>query len=191
LPFLKIKAMALNIRIDFNNRYEHSFLAKDKRLSTFESILIDGSTVKLGIKISRKQHTLMPGVYNLSFGPIDKKFNIDTRLKFSHKDHSKVFSTVLFAGLSYLNENKGKILGFDGSNTPRAYMYYRCILNNFEYLNAVFDIYGVNYYSRIFRDDSQEYGGKDLFIDPMPIDPRKKIHPQKLFNYFTFKKKIY
>ena len=131
----------------------------------------------------------MRGVYNLSFGPIDKKLHIDTRQKLSHKDHSKVFSTVLFAGLSYLNENKGKFLGFDGSNTARVYMYYRCILNNFEYLNAVFDIYGVNFYSRIFRADRPANDGNTYLIQTVPIEPENYVHPNELFNYFKFIKK--
>ena len=89
--------MALNIKIDFENRYEASLLGNDIRFSTFESILIDGATAKLGIKISTEEHPYMPDVYNLAFGPLNDKLQIDDRAKLTHQDHSKVFSTIVFS----------------------------------------------------------------------------------------------
>ena len=181
--------MALNIKIDFENRYEPSLLDNDIRFSVFESILIDGTTVKLGIKISTEEHPYMPDVYNLAFGPLNDELQIDDQEKLTHQDHSKVFSTIVFAGLSFLTEHAGKYLGIDGSNTARAYMYYRCIQNNFDYLDSFFTIYGVNYYLRVLRDGSNDYDPEDLLAFPEAVVKGESISPKKLFNYFIFKLK--
>lgn len=178
--------MSLNIKIDFENRYEPTLQDNDFRFSTFESVLSDGMTVQLGIKISTEEHPYMRDVYNLAFGPLNKNLQLDDRAKLTHQDHSKVFSTIVFAGLSFLTEHKGKYLGIDGSNTARAYMYYRCIQNNFEYLNSFFIIYGVNYYLRILRDGSSDYDPEDLLAIPRLIAKKEHILPQKLYNYFIF-----
>lgn len=102
--------MALNIKINFENRYEPSFLDNDFRFSTFESFLIDGSTARLGIKISTEEHPYMPDVYNLAFGPLNNEFQIDDQAKLTHQDHSKVFSTIVFAGLSFLTVKLSNLL---------------------------------------------------------------------------------
>ena len=181
--------MALNIKIDFENRYEASLLGNDIRFSIFESILIDGATAKLGIKISTEEHPYMLDVYNLAFGPLNDELQIDDRARLTHQDHSKVFSTIVFSGLSFLTEHSEKYLGIDGSNTARAYMYYRCIQNNFDYLDSFFTIYGVNYYLRVLRDGSNDYDPEDLLAFPEAVVKGESISPKKLFNYFIFKLK--
>ncbi len=189
LSFLQmfiLQAMALNIKIDFNHRYITELVAADFRYSTFESVLIDGSVVTLGIKISTEEHLYMPDVYNMSFGPGNEVHQVDDQAKLKHQDYSKVFSTIIFEGLSFLNEYKNKYLGIDGSNTARAYMYYRCIQNNFKYLNSYFTIYGVNYYLRILRDGNRVYEQEDVLIIPKLITFGEHIKPAKLYNYFIF-----
>ncbi|HYD90893.1 MAG TPA: hypothetical protein VEA37_05315, partial [Flavobacterium sp.] len=171
------------------NRYEAVHLDDDFRHSTFESILINGTTVKLGIKISTTEHPFMPNVYNLGFGPLDGHFRIDDKARLTHQDHSKVFSTIVFTAHSFLKANEGKYLGFDGSNTARAYMYYRCIQNNYDYLNSIFNIYGIYYFLRVFRDGSDRNEPKDLFLAPDLLLPGKIIPAHKLYNYFIFNNK--
>lgn len=178
--------MALNIKIDFNHCYKTELVVADFRYSTFESVLIDGSSIKLGIKISSEEHLYMPDVYNMSFGPGNEVHQVDDQAKLTHQDYSKVFSTIIFEGLSFLNEHKNKYLGIDGSNTARAYMYYRCIQNNFKYLNSYFVIYGVNYYLRILRDSNIDYEPEDLLTIPKIITYGENIKPAKLYNYLIF-----
>jgi hypothetical protein len=178
--------MALNIKVDLGNRYELLSTDNDLRYSIFESPLVNGSTSRLGIKISSEEHPYMPDVYNLAFGPINDKNEMDDQVKLIHQNHSKVFSTIVFAGLTFLTEHKDKYLGIDGSDTRRAYMYYRCIQNNFEYLSSLFTIYGVNYYLRILRDGVTDYDPEDLLAIPKTILKEEVISPTKLYNYFIF-----
>ena len=98
----------------------------------------------------------------------------------------------MFEGLSFHLQNPDKFLGIDGSNTVRAYMYYRCIQNNFDYLNSYFTIYGVNYYVRILLDEGSDYEMDDFLTVPKVIEKVEKIIPSRLHNYFIFKvKKAY
>jgi hypothetical protein len=177
--------MALNIKIDFQNLYPVRFI--NDLNSVFDTELVDGTSISLGIKISAKEHPLMADVYNLAFGPVNKSNQIDDQVRLTHKDHSKVFSTIVFEGLSFLTEHPDKFLGIDGSNTARAYMYYRCIQNNFDYLTSYFEIYGVSFYVRILRDDGCDYENEDFLTIPKPIEKGELIKPDKLYNYFIFK----
>ena len=178
--------MALNIKINFEDRYHVSPIG-DLRYSEFDSELATGESVKLGIKISSDEHPLMNDVFNLAFGPVNANHQIDDQAKLTHLNHSKVFSTIVFEGLSFLVQHTDKFLGIDGSNSARAYLYYRCIQNNFEYLASYFDIYGVNYYSRILRDGSMDYETDDFLTIPKLIEKGEVIKPAKLYNYFIFK----
>lgn len=178
--------MALNIKIDFRNRYQVR-LIDDLSYSTFETELIDGTLITLGIKISSEEHPLMTDVYNLAFGTVNKLDQIDDQMKLTHKDHSKVFSTIVFEGLSFLTEHPDKFLGIDGSNTARAYMYYRCIQNNFDFLSSYFEIYGVNFFVRVLRDDAYDYENEDFLTIPKLIEKGEVLKVSRLYNYFIFK----
>ena len=176
--------MALNIKIDFGNKYELSYITEDLKFGVFESKLFDGTSMRLGIKISSDTHPLIPDVYNLAFGPLDTDFQINDWQKIRHQDHSRVFSTIVFAALSFLDTNKGKFIGIDGSDTTRAYMYYRCILSNLEHLGSIFDIFGVNYYVRVLRNGIEDIS--DIVALPRQILPGQIIPSSQLYNYFIF-----
>jgi hypothetical protein len=180
--------MALNIKIDFEARYKTDPV-DNLNYTTFYSELQNGESTLLGIRISVEEHPLMMDVYNLSFGPVDEKRQIDDKAKLKHMDHSKVFSTIVFEGLSFLTQHPNKYIGIDGSNTARAYMYYRCIQNNFEYLSSYFIIYGVKYFVRVLRDNENDYDDDDFLTMPERIKKGESIKPSKLYNYFIFKMK--
>ncbi|WP_276483338.1 DUF6934 family protein [Paraflavitalea pollutisoli] len=179
--------MALNIRIDIENRYKLTYPDGDFRYYTFDSSLSDGRQQLIAIQISEEVHPLIPDVHNLAFGPFNEQNEIDDRIKLTHADHSKVFSTIVFASVTFLTIHKGKFIGIDGSDTRRAYLYYRCIMNNFAYLETLFDIYRVNYYVRLYRDI--EYKKDDFIIVPKRITETDNISCQTLYNYFIFREK--
>jgi hypothetical protein len=186
--------MALNVKINFEECYEIETLSNDLSLSKFNTVLKTGEETPLGIQISNTVHQYLPDVYNLAFGPLNETNQIDDKAKLYHDNHSKVFSTIIFTALTFLTENKEKYLGIDGSNNARAYMYYRCIQNNFDYLNQFFNIYGVNYYVRVLRklkdeDDSHPVDDIDLKAIPEVIEKNRMIPADKLYNYFIFKLK--
>lgn len=177
--------MALNIKIDFDDKYSICPV-NDFNYSAFETELVNGDKVRLGIRISTNRHYLMPDVYNLAFGPLNPNHEIDDKARLNHNNHSKVFSTIVFEALSFLTEHRDRFLGIDGSNTARAYMYYRCIQNNFDLLTSHFLIYGVNYYVRLLRDGTID---ESILTVPNLIKKGESICCTKLYNYFIFKAK--
>ena len=124
----------------------------------------------------------MPNVHNLAFGPLDENKDIDDIVKLQHKDHSKVFSTIVFEAFTFLNEHRNKFVGIDGSTTSRAYMYYRCIQNNYDYLTSYFSIYGVNYYARIFRNGIIDTNNDNILRLPTAIKKGQQITCNNLYN---------
>ena len=184
--------MALNVKIDFKERYELELLSNDMTIGKFMTTLKDGSRLPLGIKIDSEAHPLMPNVYNLAFGPLDSSGQINDQVRLSHASHSRVFSTIVFASLAFLKKYPDRYLGIDGSNNARAYMYYRCIRNNLPYLAREFIIHGVNYYVRILRkkndaDEGFPIDADNIIAMPQPIDAIGNIVCDKLYNYFIFK----
>ena len=183
--------MALNIKIDLNDCYTRRTLYQNSLLTTFDTTLKNGDIVPIGVNISDEEHPLIPNVYNLSFGPLGPNNQLDDKIKLCHQNHSKLFSTIVLTGISFLENNTDKFLGIDGSNNARAYMYYRCIQNNYEYLRQYLNIYGVNYYIRIlrkFKDGNSRvpFDDGDIIATPNIISKDTQIRPEKLYNYFIF-----
>ena len=112
--------MSVALNIDFKNLYEIDNISTDLRWSSFRSNLNNGQEIPLVVKISNESHALLPNVYNLAFGPLNPKGKIDDKAELNHADYSKVFSTILFSALAYLNNNPDHYLGIDGSDNARA-----------------------------------------------------------------------
>jgi hypothetical protein len=183
--------MAVAVTIDFNNTYEIEPVSDDLRVSKFNTELADGEEIPLQVEISSEAHELLPSVYNLAFGPTNEKGKIDDKAEIAHADYSKVFSSILLAALTYLTDHPAQYLGIDGSNDARAYLYYRFLQRNFDYLDQFFEMYGLKYYVRITRFGKNQYDNPFDFKDVQPITARitKKqfIRPDFMYNYFIFK----
>ena len=184
--------MALNIKINLEQCYDTEPLTADLRLSRFYTDLTTQTNVPIGISISNQPHQWLPDVYNLAFGPMGNENEIDDKAKITHVDHSKVFSTIILAGLTFLTNNPGKYLGIDGSNNARAYLYFRIIQNNYDALGQYFDMYGVKYYIRFLRkakdtDKTYPVDSDDIQAIPEVIRQGERISSDKLYNYFIFK----
>lgn len=168
-------------------------LTEDLRVSAFTSEVEDGSPIPLRVDISSQPHALLPSVFNLAFGPTNARGEIDDRAEIAHKDYSKVFSSILLAGLTNLTDHPDQYLGIDGSNNARAYLYYRFIQRNFGYLDQFFEMYGLKYYVRISRFGKNQYDNPFDFDDVVPITDRIKkgtaIRSNLMYNYFIFKMK--
>ena len=185
-------AMAVVVKLDFNNRYKMVPLSDDLRVTTFTSELANGSPIPLRVDISSTPHAMLPSVFNLAFGPINAKGEIDDKAEIPHKDYSRVFSSILFAGLSYLRKHPNQFLGIDGSTNSRAYLYYRFLQRNFTYLDKFFEMYGLKYYVRISRFGKSQYDNPFDFKDVIPMTDRitngMVIRSDLMYNYFIFKK---
>jgi len=185
--------MALLLKINFDNVYDVAPTANVLNTSTFTTELADGSTIPLCIEISNKAHELAPDLYNLAFGPLDRKGEIDDSIELQHKDYSKVFSTILSEAYAYLVNHPGHSLGIDGSDNRRAYLYHRLIKGNFEYLEQYFKLHGMKYYVRISRFGKQQYENpfdfNDVHPELVPLDKETLMNTGSLYNYYVFKLK--
>jgi hypothetical protein len=182
--------MSAPVKIDFETLYEIDQISADLKYACFQTILQNGQAVPLVVKISNQSHELLPDVYNLAFGPLNKKGKIDDKAEISHKDYSKVFSTILFTALTYLKSNPNHYLGIDGSDNARAYFYYRAIQRNFNYLDQHFRMFGIKYFVRISRFGKTQYDNPFDFEEIMPypfrISREDKVSQDSMFNYFIF-----
>jgi hypothetical protein len=184
--------MAKGVKIDFDQTIDFEEISADLRIGTFRTVLDDGRTVALKVEISNEEHEMIPNVFNLAFGPMDDKGRIDDKVQLTHQNYSAVFSTILFGGLSYLNENPGHYLGVDGSNNSRAYLYWRYLQQNYDYLSQYFDFFGIKYYVRISRFGKVQYENPFDFEDILPSPDRiqKTLQwPNQMYNYFIFRLK--
>jgi hypothetical protein len=185
--------MVLQTKIDFDNIYETIPVDRNLKRSVFETELVDGTQTEIYVVVSSKPHELHPNVYNLAFGPVNRKGGIDDKAALTHKNYSKLFSTILFEAKNYLSRNPDHLLGIDGSNNVRAYLYYRFIQRNYDYLNNYFDIYGVKYFVRIARLGKTQYEDPFDFEDVRghveKLEKNMEINLEFMYNYFIFKLK--
>lgn len=184
--------MAIAVNIDFDATYEIDTISGDLRTTTFSTQLVSGSQVPLKVEISQESHELLGEVFNLAFGPMDETGEIDDKAKMQHQNYSRVFSTILLSALNYLTTNPTHYVGIDGSDNSRAFLYYRFLQRNYQYLNKYFDIYGLKYYVRITRFGRTQYENPFDFEDIIPFpDLIQKTNkpPSKMYNYFMFRLK--
>lgn len=193
LKLKTIKLMVLQTKIDFDNIYEIIPVDRNLKKSFFKTELVDGTQPKIHIMVSSQSHDLFPNVYNLAFGPSNPKGGIDDKAAIMHKNYSKVFSTILFEARNYLLRNPDHLLGIDGSNNVRAYLYYRFIQRNYAYLNNYFDVYGVKYFVRIARLGKTQYDDpfdfEDICSDVQKLEKNMETNLKFMYNYFIFKLK--
>ena len=181
--------MATGVKIDFDRAVPFTAISDDFRLGIFPTELKDGSTVPLKVEIDNEAMEFLPAVYNLAFGPMKDNGNIDDRAQITHKDYSAVFSTIMFEAWSYLQNNPDHYIGVDGSDNPRATLYYYFLQRNFDYLDQHFSFFGVKYYVRITRFGKTQYENPFDFSDIMPIPIRiekTSVIPDPMYNYFIF-----
>ncbi|RFM26767.1 DUF6934 family protein [Deminuibacter soli] len=184
--------MALAVNLNLDDVYEINPLSEDLRVSTFITDLQDGTSIPLQVEISSEPHALLSSVFNLAFGPLNARGQIDDIAELAHEDYSKVFSSILFAGVTYLTDHRDHYLGIDGSNDLRAYLYFRHLQRNFTYLDNLFEMYGLKYYVRINRFGKNQYDNpfdfNDVIPSPVGIKRREKWQ-DAMYNYFIFKLK--
>lgn len=175
------------ITINFEETFEPTSMESDLSKMTFDSPQVDGTIVSIIVRIDPHPDPDLPEVFNLGFGPSDGngRFLDDVRLQ--HADISRVFSTVLFHGLTFLQETPKLTLGVDGSDDIRATMYHLIVKSNRIYLSEFFVAIGVDWYVRVFRDWSYELDADgNLLSKPKPeqFDYQRTRHD--LYRYYMF-----
>jgi hypothetical protein len=182
--------MAVRVKIDFDKVYELEEISPDLKLSSFNSRLENGTEAPLVVKISNNAHELLPNVFNLAFGPLNKQGKLDDKAAISHEDYSRVFSTIMFSAFAYLEQNQDHYLGVDGSDNTRAYFYFRAMIRNFAYLDRYFNMFGIKYFVRISRFGRTQYDNpfdfKDILPEAIRITADHRISQDLMYNYFIF-----
>lgn len=183
--------MNLDVKIDFDDVYEIEWLAPDFSYGRFNSPTKNGP-VELYVSIVVSTNQFLGEIPNLAFGPLREDGTIDDDAKIKHENNSKVYSTMLFAALTYLNTKNLNFIGIDGSNHIRALLYYKVLQLNFDYLAHYFQVAGVKYYIRLLRgfhkSDPLIADHDDITSIPMRLTKFHRIENRKLFNYFVMKR---
>ncbi len=175
------------ITINFEDTYEPISIESDLSQMTFNSPQANGAIKIILVKIDSHPDKYLPNVYNLGFGPPNGKGGFQDSLKLKHLNSNKVFSTVLFHALTFLEENSEMTIGVDGSDDTRATLYHLMFKFNREYLSEFFKAIGVDWYVRIFRDGSYEADKLGNYIaKPRPelFDYVRTRHD--LYRYYMF-----
>lgn len=185
--------MNLEVKIDFDNVYEIEWLAHDFSYGRFFSETPLGQ-IELYVSILASNNQFLGQIPNLAFGPLKGDGSIDDNAKIKHIDNSKIYSTILFGSLTFLKTQNQSFIGVDGSNHIRAFLYYKVLQLNYDYLAQYFHMAGVKYYIRLLRGkhktDAYVTDNEDLTIIPMQITKLLRIENRKLFNYFIIKRLI-
>lgn len=151
----------------------------------FNSPQANGETEVILVTIAPHPDSYLPNVYNLGFGPPDGKGGFKDNVKLKHLHINKVFSTVLFLGLTFLKENPEMTIGVDGSDNSRATLYHLMYKTNRKYMGEFFKAIGVDWYVRIFRDgnyEADEFGNYIAKPRPESFDYNRSRHD--LYRYY-------
>ena len=178
------------IAIDFDDTYDPISIATDLSWMRFVAPLVNGADQHLLVKVGPHPDGYLPQVYNLGFGPPAGENAIVDNIRLKLLNVNKVLSTVLFHGLTFLEQNPHLTIGIDGSDDLRATMYHLMIKSNRAYLEDFFTVIGVDWYVRVYRDwtvetDDQGY----LLPKPRPelFDYERQRHD--LYRYYMFRLK--
>ncbi|MDB5210714.1 MAG: hypothetical protein JWQ30_1541 [Sediminibacterium sp.] len=175
------------IKINFEDTYDPIEVANDFSFMTFNSEVKANGATLLKIIIKSVGDPLLPNVFNLSFGPPVGDDAIDDQAEIPHQNLTKVFSTILLFGFTYLQNNPLITIGVDGSNDVRAYLYHRMFITNKEYLKEYFASLGVDWYVRLLRNGDIELDDKSMpFFKPKPEPFDYDRNTSNLYRYYMF-----
>jgi hypothetical protein len=180
----------MNIDINFEDTYELTSLSPTMKKFSFHSPTQQGNRQLIIVEIQQTGNQFIPEFLNLAFGPPNEEGEIDDFASVTHLSHSKAFSTILLCATVYLKINPDAYIGIDGSDFRRAYLYFRTLRRNYDYLQQYLRLFGLKYYARVLR-------GKNKF-DQMSVDPEELTYVsftigkapltnhKSLYNYFIF-----
>ncbi|WP_394332016.1 DUF6934 family protein [Pedobacter hartonius] len=182
--------MSLKININFKDTYTPIYIEEDLSGMSFNSPQKNGSSCELLAMINPYPGSELPGVYNIGFGPPDGKGRFIDYVDLKHTDSNKVFLTVLLFGITFLQRNPELTHGLDGSTDTRAALYHLMYKYNKTYLTEFFDAIGVDWYIRVFRNNTYDADSHGNFIArprPEPFNYKRDRHD--LYRYYMFRLK--
>lgn len=182
------------IKINLDSTYKANSVSKDLKNFSFNTVLTNGNSKEIHLLISNPKNSLLPNLFNLSFGPIGKNNKIDYNAKLSHENTNKVFSTILLFAISFLQTSKENnyAIGIDGSNKIKARFYHAIFKQNYDHLSEILAVAGVDCHAKLLwraKSPSNITDGKSntfpLFKSkPEPFDLKRNT--SDLYQYYIF-----
>ncbi|MGO4291633.1 DUF6934 family protein [Chitinophaga sp. RAB17] len=120
-------------------KYESLLISKDALEFKFIS---EGPKGEIQ-KVVQFIETENPDIYNLAFGDLMTKGEVNDAVKNDNKDRNKVLATVAATVYEFTARYSDKYVFFTGSTPERTRLYRMAIANNLDELNVDFEIYGV------------------------------------------------
>ena len=120
--------------------YEQEQITKDYSVFDFYSEGVNGSILK---RVTFKESEY-ENVYNLAFGCVDEKNDIDDLSISDNGDLQKILATVAQIVKIYTAEYPERWINFEGSTKSRTRLYRMAITLNFEELSEEFLIFGIS-----------------------------------------------
>lgn len=177
------------IKINLEDTYEPIYINDDLTEFIFNSELKTEESINLYVKFYNFNDPFLPDVYNLAFGPLDENGEINDKIKLPHKDLNKLFSTILFFIITFLDTYKNRKVGIDGSDDTRAYLYHRLFLTNYNELDDLI-IIGVDWYVKLLRNGMVEVDeNNDPLFKPRPEPFDLKRPASDLYRYYLIERK--
>ncbi|SEJ52763.1 hypothetical protein SAMN05216327_11228 [Dyadobacter sp. SG02] len=159
------------IGINLEDTYEPvaASLEREVAVMEFYSPQRDGVDELIKVEIIPHPDELLPSVYNLAMGPLGADGNIDDLARLHHQNSNKFFSTIILFSIAFLDEFPDLIIGLDGSNEVRAYLYHSMILTNRNHLADYLVFVGVDWYVKLLRNgDIERMPGGQPYFKPRP-----------------------
>jgi hypothetical protein len=177
------------VKIDLGNTYElvNTSLSRENTKIDFFSPQSNGASRLIRVEIEPYPDASLPRVCNLAMGPLTEMGYIDDQIRLRHQDRSRVYSTLVFCILGFLDKYPDLKVGLDGSNDARAAVYHGIFLANKNYLsNYIFPV-GVDWYVKLLRNrkDVERHSDGEPFFKPIsePFDYSRSRHD--LYRYYV------
>lgn len=177
-------------KINLEDIYEPISINNEITEFKFQSELKNNNQLDLYVRFSKIDDQFLPNVFNLAYGPLSDNGYIDDKIKINHKNSNKLFSTILFYVITFLDSYPEASVGIDGSNDVRAYLYHRMFISNQKELHDLIITIGVDWYVRLLRDGNIEVDSDGVLFfkpKPEPFDIQRKTND--LYRYYLIKLK--
>lgn len=175
------------VKINLKDTYTLVDIAANLTQATFTADDKNGKRIIFKIIVDPLENLSLPNVYNLSFGPPKENGRIDDTIQIHHQNLNKLFSTIIFFCLNFLQKNPKVTIGLDGSSDTRAYLYHRIFCSNKEYLDEYFVASGVDWFVRLLRNgDYERHADGSAFFKPKPEYFDYNRPARDLYRFYMF-----
>jgi len=135
--------------VQTRNSFEPDSMKSDRYITRASRSTLEYTFNSEGPKgriIKRVSYDSVPGtlhLYNLALGDLNEDGNLNDTVITNNKDTRKVLATVAWTVKQFLHKHPHKSIYIEGNTKARTRLYRIAISNNFDSLNAEFEIFGL------------------------------------------------